>query len=93
LEVWDFNQLGIKRDIGRQRSESSEVEWHVGDASVLRNTRVFVDEVRTRLPYRVFRRKLAAPSVGEPSFTEAMCTEDNVILVDSHGRHFRIMTF
>lgn len=81
LEVWDFNQLGISRDIRREGAESCEAEWHVGDTSVL-SSRVFVGEVRTRLPYRVFRRKLAAPLEGEPVFTEAMCSEDSVILVD-----------
>ena len=81
LEVWDFNQLGIKRDIGRERGERCEAEWHVEDTSVL-NSRVFVREVRTGLPYRVFRRKLAAPLEGEGDFTEAMCNEDSVILVD-----------
>lgn len=81
LEVWDFNQLGIRRDIRRERSKASEVEWHVGDTSVLSN-RVFVGEVRTGLPYRVFRRKLAAPLKEEPVFTEAMCSEDSVVLVD-----------
>lgn len=81
LEVWDFNQVGIRRDIGREKGESCEVEWHVGDTSVL-SSRMFDGEVRTRLPYRVLRRKLAAPSKGEPVFTEAMCSEDNVILVD-----------
>ncbi|KAG6381041.1 hypothetical protein JVT61DRAFT_5437 [Boletus reticuloceps] len=94
LEVWDFNQLGIRRDIGREGSgaEWSEVEWHVGDTSVLRG-KVFLGEVRTRLPYRVFRRKLAAPLEGEPAFTEALCSEDSIILVDAQERHFRILTF
>lgn len=86
LEVWDFNQLGIRRDIRRERGEACEVEWHVGDTSVL-SRRVFVEEVRTGLPYRVFRRKLAGPLEGEPMFTEAMCSEDSVILVDVS--HFR----
>lgn len=83
LEVWDFNQLGIRRDV-RREAELSEVEWHVGDTSVL-SSRVFVGEVRTRLPYRVFRRKLDAPLEGEPVFTEAMCSEDSIILVDVSG--------
>jgi len=92
LEVWDFNQLGIRRDIGRAKAEWSEVEWHVGDTSVL-SGRVFIGEVRTQLPYRVFRRRLAAPSEGEPAFTEAMCSEDSIILVDAQERRFRILTF
>lgn len=81
LEVWDFNQLGIRRDIRQEGAESCEIEWHVGDISVL-GSRVFVGEVHTRLPYRVLRRKLGAPSEGDPVFTEAMCSEDSVILVD-----------
>ena len=81
LEVWDFNQLGIRRDISQEGGDSCEVEWHVGDTSVL-SSRVFVGEVRTTLPYRVFRRELAAPMEGEPVFTEAMCSEDSIILVD-----------
>lgn len=81
LEVWDFNQLGIGRDVRREKEESCEVEWHVGDTSVL-SSKVFVGKVRTRLPYRVFRRRLAAPLEGGPSFTEVMCSEDSVILVD-----------
>ncbi|KAG9314232.1 hypothetical protein JVU11DRAFT_5019 [Chiua virens] len=101
LEVWDFNQLGIKRDIRLEGARSSEVEWHVGDVSVLK--RVFTEDVYTRLPYRVFRRKLDAPLEREPVYTEAMCSEDNIILVDnrvnerssfqSQGRNFRILTF
>lgn len=87
LEVWDFNQLGIRRDIRRARAETCEVEWHVGDTSVL-SSRVFVGEVRTRLPYRVLRRKLAAPSEGDPVFTDAMCSEDSVILVDVSVGHW-----
>lgn len=80
LEVWDFNQLGMRRDMKRDRKRCG-VEWHIGDTSVL-GGRVFADEVRTGLPYRVFRRELAAPREGEPDYTEAMCSEDSVVLVD-----------
>jgi len=92
LEVWDFNQLGIRRDKDREGLESEDVQWHVGDTSIL-SSGVFVGEVRTTLPYRVIRRTLPAPLEGEPVFTEAMCSEDNLILVDSHSRSFRILTF
>lgn len=86
LEVWDFNQLGIRRDATREEGEPPGVEWHVED-SVL-SSRVFVGEVRTRLAYRVFRKRLPAPLEGEPVFTEAMCSEDSVILVDVSSVHW-----
>ena len=70
LEVWDFNQLGMRRDMGREGVE------YVEDESVVGMRPVFVEEVRTSLPYRVVRR--AVPEV----FTEAMCSEDSAILVD-----------
>jgi hypothetical protein len=81
LEMWDFNQLGIRRDRPREWSESQDVQWHVGDTTTL-SRRVFIDDVRTTLPYRVIRRTLPAPLKGMPIFTEAMCSEDNLILVD-----------
>ncbi|KAF9244554.1 hypothetical protein BU15DRAFT_85930 [Melanogaster broomeanus] len=59
-----------------------DVEWHVGDTSIL-SSRVFMGEIRTTLPYRIIRRTLPAPLEGEPVFTEAMCSEDNLILVDA----------
>ncbi|KAF9229120.1 hypothetical protein BS17DRAFT_771061 [Gyrodon lividus] len=92
LEVWDFNQLGIRRDKPRKWLESQDVQWHVGDTSIL-SSRVFVGKVRTTLPYRVIRRTLPAPSSGVPVFTEAMCSEDSLILVDPKGRNFRVLTF
>ncbi|KIJ08313.1 hypothetical protein PAXINDRAFT_139363 [Paxillus involutus ATCC 200175] len=92
LEMWDFNQLGIRRDRPREWSESQDVQWHVGDTTTL-SRRVFIDDVRTTLPYRVIRRTLPAPLKGMPIFTEAMCSEDNLILVDPKSRNLRVLTF
>ncbi|KIJ68199.1 hypothetical protein HYDPIDRAFT_145979 [Hydnomerulius pinastri MD-312] len=92
LEIWDFNQLGIQRDMSKVEKDAPEVQWHVDDTSILSSS-VFAGEVRTNLPYRVIRRTLPAPLEGEPVFTEAMCSEDSLILVDSQSRQFRILTF
>ncbi|KAG0704338.1 hypothetical protein DFH29DRAFT_801932 [Suillus ampliporus] len=76
LEIWDFNQLAIKRDANVQ----DVIADHVWDTTMISS--VFRDEVETSLPYRVTQRTLPPRSSTEPFFTAAMCSEDSIILVD-----------
>ncbi|KAG2154684.1 hypothetical protein DEU56DRAFT_769753 [Suillus clintonianus] len=87
LEIRDFNQLALKRDAKVQDG----IIDHVRDTTVIR--RVFANEVHTSLPYRVIQRTLPPRSSTEPFFAAVMCSEDNLILVDSSQRHLRILTF
>ncbi|KAG2350184.1 hypothetical protein BDR05DRAFT_954285 [Suillus weaverae] len=87
LEIWDFNQLAMKRDAKVQGGTSN----HVRGTTVICN--VFANEIHTSLPYRVIKRTLPPRSSPEPFFAAVMCSEDNIILVDSSHRHLRILTF
>ncbi|KAG0697056.1 hypothetical protein DFH29DRAFT_174755 [Suillus ampliporus] len=91
LEMWDFNQLATRRaaTLGFKRENIRRVY----DATVVKD-RVFVKTIRTSLPYSVTTRPLPPPrSPEEPTFTDVMCSEDNLLLVDSVHRHLRILTF
>ncbi|KAG2159693.1 uncharacterized protein EDB93DRAFT_1073686 [Suillus bovinus] len=81
LEIRDFNQLAIKRDAKVQDG----ISHHVHDTTVVR--KVFANEIHTSLPYRVIKRTLPPHSSLEPIFTAAMCSEDNLILVDVSMPH------
>ncbi|KAH7885925.1 hypothetical protein F5I97DRAFT_1936881 [Phlebopus sp. FC_14] len=90
LEVWDFNQLVIRRDgPGEPRTLGTEwcVEEHLLDGGT------FKGEVCTRLPFKYSSRTLPPRTRGGPAFVEVMCSEDNLILVDRESRVFRILTF
>ncbi|KAG1724545.1 hypothetical protein EDB19DRAFT_309780 [Suillus lakei] len=92
LEVWDFNQLAMKRaaTLGFEK----ENVRHVYDATIVKD-KVFVETIRTSLPYSVTTRTLPSPrSPEEPTFTDAMCSEDTIFLVNqSDRRHLRVLPF
>lgn len=87
LEIRDFNQLAMKRDA---RVEGG-ISHHVRDTTVIHD--VFANVIHTSLPYRVIKRTLPPRPLPELLFTAVMCSEDNLILVDSSHRHLRILTF
>ncbi|KAG1871004.1 hypothetical protein C8R48DRAFT_770604 [Suillus tomentosus] len=87
LEMWDFNQLAMKRDAKVQGG----ISHHVRDTTVI--DKVFADEIYTSLPYRVIKRTLPPHSSPELSFTAVICSEDSLILVDSSHRYLRLLTF
>ncbi|KAH7929334.1 hypothetical protein BV22DRAFT_1029582 [Leucogyrophana mollusca] len=93
VEVWDFNQLALKRDLSLGKHVDDEnARWHTDDTSIVSDG-VFAGAVRTTFPYRVITRALPPQSPQMPKFQQAMCSEDSIILVDSQGRNFGILTF
>lgn len=74
LEVWDFNPLA-------DRSPGADPTICVHEPSKV-NSGNFLSEIRTRLPYRVTRRSIQPCNPRTDGFMEAMCSEDNIILVD-----------
>lgn len=82
LEIWDFNQLAMRRDPESSENPASRdgIARHVYDSSVIKAGE-FLYDVRTSLPYRVTKRSLPR-SFTQHSFTAVMCSEDNLILVD-----------
>ncbi|KAG2095416.1 uncharacterized protein F5147DRAFT_778639 [Suillus discolor] len=93
LQIWDFNQLALKR--AAALGFEKENMRLVNDTTVVKD-KMFVERVRTSLPYSITTRTLPPPrSPGEPTFTDAMCGEDSILLLkyDLHHRHLRILTF
>lgn len=93
LQIWDFNQLAMKR-AAALGFEKENVHL-VNDTTVVEDE-MFVERVRTSLPYSITTRTLPLPrSPGEPTFTDAMIGEDTILLLnyDRHHRHLRILTF
>ncbi|KAL4069738.1 hypothetical protein V8B97DRAFT_1872356 [Scleroderma yunnanense] len=90
LEIWDFTPLSIRRE--RPLEEGTEIEWHDCDSTPIRGP-VFLWNIQTSLPYRVVRRALPEPQLGDSVFIHALCSEDNLILVDARDRNFRVLTF
>ncbi|OJA16126.1 hypothetical protein AZE42_00062 [Rhizopogon vesiculosus] len=93
LEVRDFNQLAMKRAAESCKNLASEdgIAQYVYDSSVIKAGE-FLYDVRTSLPYRVTRRSLPH-SFTQHFLTAVMCSEDNLILVDSNHRHLQVLTF
>lgn len=87
LEVRDFNQLAMKRaaESSKNLVPQDEIAQHVYDPSVIK-AGVFMDDVRTSLPYRFTRRTLPCSST-QAFLTAVMCSEDNLILVDVRCSH------
>lgn len=91
IQMWDFNQLAIKR--AAALNVEKEHVRRVDDTTVVRDT-VFVKTIRTSLPYSITTRALSPPrSPEEPIFTDAMCGEDTIFLVDSKRRFLRVLIF
>ncbi|KAH7913000.1 hypothetical protein BJ138DRAFT_1178386 [Hygrophoropsis aurantiaca] len=90
IEVWDFNQLALKRDMSAGRYTD---DGYVGEnTSDTNRSWFFAKDVCTSLPFRVSTRNLSAV-FPTGRFEEAMCSEDSIILVDSVARKFGILTF
>lgn len=93
LQIWDFNQLALKR-AAALGFEKENVRL-VNDTTVVEDE-MFVERVRTSLPYSITTRTLPPPrSPGEPTFTDTMISEDSIFLLkyEGHHRHLRILTF
>ncbi|KAG2074982.1 hypothetical protein BDR04DRAFT_1228788 [Suillus decipiens] len=93
LQVWDFNQLAVKRAIslGPEREHTR----FISDATLVRDE-VLIEAVRTSLPYSVTTRTLPPRSPEEPAFTDAMCCEDAILLVNqtnNQRRNLRVLIF
>ncbi|KAI6153701.1 hypothetical protein BKA82DRAFT_4093052 [Pisolithus tinctorius] len=98
LEVWDFNAIGMQKERCQGVMDTTEVEghpdieWHDCDYSLVQHS-VFLEDIDTSLPYRVVRRDLPLQEQHWLRFAEALCSEDNIILVDARHRNFRLLTF
>ncbi|KAG2369407.1 hypothetical protein BDR07DRAFT_1323501 [Suillus spraguei] len=94
LQVWDFNQLSLKRAValGFEREHTR----FISDATLVRDE-VLIEAVRTSLPYSVTTRTLPPScSPEEPAFTDAMCCEDAILLVNqtnNQRRNLRVLVF
>lgn len=65
--------LGIKK----------ENVHHVSDTTVTQYLEVFAKTICTSLPYSIATQTLPPPhSPEDPTFTDAMCSEDTIFLVD-----------
>jgi hypothetical protein len=78
LQMWDFNQLAIKRAMAL--GFEKENVHYINDTTVVKD-KVFVRTIRTSLPYSITTRTLPPRSPEEPTFTDAMCSEDTILLV------------
>lgn len=77
LQVWNFNQLVIKR--ATALGLENENMHYVNDTTVIKD-KVFIKTIRTSLPYSVTARTLPPRSPEESTFTDAMCSEDAIVL-------------
>lgn len=91
VQVWDFNQLAIKRATALG-IEKDNVHY-VSDTTVVEDLEMFATTIRTSLPYSVATRTLPPRSPEDPTFTDAMCSEDTVLLVDENRRRGRVLIF
>lgn len=62
---------------------------YVNDTTVVKD-KVFVKTIRTSLPYSVTTRTLPPRS---PEFTDAMCSEDAILLATSDRCYLRVLIF
>ncbi|KAI6047748.1 hypothetical protein EDC04DRAFT_2863936 [Pisolithus marmoratus] len=98
LEVWDFNAIGMRRERCQGVVDTMEVEgdpiieWHDHDSTALYHA-AFLENISTSLPCRVVRRDVPSQNLDGHFFADALCSEDNLILVDAHHRNFRLLTF
>ncbi|OAX33887.1 hypothetical protein K503DRAFT_859518 [Rhizopogon vinicolor AM-OR11-026] len=77
-EVWDFNQLAMKRvATSGVHNDNIHNVYH----ATLTKDKIFIDKIRTSLPYSVTKLALPPCSSEESTYTDAMCTEDNILLV------------
>ncbi|KAG2748562.1 hypothetical protein P692DRAFT_20874862 [Suillus brevipes Sb2] len=91
VQVWDFNQLAIKRATALG-VEKDNVHY-VSDTTVVEDLEMFATTIRTSLPYSVATRTLPPRSPEDPTFTDAMCSEDTILLVDENRRRGRVLIF
>ncbi|KAG1769850.1 hypothetical protein EDD22DRAFT_817338 [Suillus occidentalis] len=92
IQVWDFNQLAIKR--ATALGVEKDNVYYVSDTTVVDDLDMFVKTIRTSLPYSVATRTLPPPcSPQDQTFTDAMCSEDTIFLVDEKRRRARILIF
>jgi hypothetical protein len=91
LQIWDFNQLAMKR--AAALGVEKENVRHVNDTTVVEDE-IFVKTIHTSLPYTITTRTLPPPrSPRDPIFTDAMCSEDTIFLVDDDRRCGRVLVF
>lgn len=87
LQIWNFNQLVIKR--ATALGLENENMHYVNDTTVVKD-KVFAKTIRTSLPYSVTTRTLPPRS---PEFTDAMCSEDAILLATSDRCYLRVLIF
>ncbi|THG94950.1 hypothetical protein EW026_g6612 [Hermanssonia centrifuga] len=94
VQVFDFNQLAIKRALSRKEEEpQSEVTHIITEESTVSLGGVFVHDVHTSLPYRW--RVKTVPVHPEHTFDAVMLGEDAIVTVTSRAevREYRILSF
>ncbi|KAG7450677.1 uncharacterized protein BT62DRAFT_529398 [Guyanagaster necrorhizus] len=108
IDVYDFNQMTLKRELGSgcpsQYGNPNEILWPpvnqedptmfvIDDTVVPLDSLIFQQEVRTSLP---FRARAIPTALGTGRFS-AMCSQDNIIVVNANsvlltGREYRVFT-
>ncbi|KAK0208165.1 hypothetical protein DFS33DRAFT_1301710 [Desarmillaria ectypa] len=97
IDVYDFNQMTLKRELGSacpsQYGNPNEILWPpvnqedstmfaIDETVVPSDSLIFQEEVRTSLPFRA----RAVTALGTGRFS-AMCSQDNIIVVNASVRH------
>ncbi|KAK0464979.1 uncharacterized protein EV420DRAFT_1301547 [Desarmillaria tabescens] len=108
IDVYDFNQMTLKRELGSacpsQYGNPNEILWPpvnqedptmfaIDETIVPSDSLIFQEEVRTSLP---FRARAVPTALGTGRFS-AMCSQDNIIVVNASsvlftGREYRVYT-
>ncbi|KAK0463767.1 uncharacterized protein EV420DRAFT_1638686 [Desarmillaria tabescens] len=96
IDVYDFNQMTLKRELGsgcplqygnpndRLRppvNQENPTMFVIDETVIPSDSRIFQEEVRTSLPFRV----RAVPTVLGAERFSAMCSQDNIIIVNARG--------
>ncbi|KAK0233045.1 hypothetical protein IW262DRAFT_43295 [Armillaria fumosa] len=103
IDVYDFNQMTLKRELGSgcpsQYGNPNETLWPpvnqedptmfaVDETVIPSSSLLFQQEVRTSLPFRA----RAVPTALGTGLFSAMCSQDNIIVVNTSSREYRIFT-
>ncbi|PBK77398.1 hypothetical protein ARMSODRAFT_949316 [Armillaria solidipes] len=103
IDVYDFNQMTLKRELGSgcpsQYGNPNETLWPpvnqedptmfaIDETIIPSSSLIFQQEVRTSLPFRV----RAVPTALGTGHISAMCSQDNIIVVNTSSREYRIFT-